>query len=240
MFEPLAPDERFAFRCHPGVACFTECCRQLDLALTPYDVLRLKRRLALPSDRFLERYVLIEEDAHTPFPRCYLTMVDDGRASCVFVSRQGCAVYADRPAACRSYPVGRGVSARGDGRLQERFVLVREAHCQGFSEATFQTPREYGQDQGLKDYYHFNDLLLQLLHHPRLRQGMRPDRQQRQLYILALYDLDTFRQQLATGACQPPGPLSSRDVQGLAGDDEALLDLGLRFLLEQFFPEGRE
>ena len=38
---PTATDRPFTFACHPGVPCFTECCRELDLALTPYDVLRL-------------------------------------------------------------------------------------------------------------------------------------------------------------------------------------------------------
>ena len=37
----------FRFACHPGVVCFTECCRDLKLLLTPYDVIRLKNRLGL-------------------------------------------------------------------------------------------------------------------------------------------------------------------------------------------------
>ena len=36
---------KFSFACHPDVPCFTKCCSDLDLALTPYDVLRLKNRL---------------------------------------------------------------------------------------------------------------------------------------------------------------------------------------------------
>src|SRR5574340_1172214 len=92
-FEPIAADEPFAFSCHPGVPCFTECCRELDLALSPYDVLRLKKAVGLTSNQFLEQYVLVEWQEDQVLPTCYLTMVDDGRASCVFVNQHGCSVY---------------------------------------------------------------------------------------------------------------------------------------------------
>jgi len=44
----LSYNSRFSFKCHPGVACFTECCRGSNIILTPYDVIRLKNRLNLP------------------------------------------------------------------------------------------------------------------------------------------------------------------------------------------------
>ncbi len=49
-------DNSFSFACHPGLSCFTECCRDLRLALTPYDILRLKNRLGLASNDFLDQY----------------------------------------------------------------------------------------------------------------------------------------------------------------------------------------
>ena len=88
-FTRIGREESFRFACHPGIACFTECCRELDLALTPYDVLRLRKRLSMDSAAFMERYVIIEQNPDLILPQCYLTMVDDGSASCVFVSRPG-------------------------------------------------------------------------------------------------------------------------------------------------------
>ena len=73
--------KRFSFGCHPDVACFTECCRELDLALTPYDVLCLRKELQMGSEDFIDRYVVIEQDENEIFPRLYLGMVDDGKAS---------------------------------------------------------------------------------------------------------------------------------------------------------------
>jgi Fe-S-cluster containining protein len=237
-FEPIADDEPFAFSCHPGVPCFTECCRELDLALTPYDVLRLKNNLQLTSGQFLAQYVIIEWDEQQPFPLCYLTMVDDGRASCVFVNAQGCSVYGDRPGSCRAYPIGRGAARGQDGSLSESLVLLREPHCQGFVQATRQTVRDYLRDQGLEPYNSFNDALLPLLQHPRIQdRTFRPSRRQLDQYMLALYDLDQFRREMSDGRIALHRPLTPAQLQGLAGDDEQLLLLGIRWLLQEFFGE---
>jgi Fe-S-cluster containining protein len=236
-FQKLNPQECFTFNCHPGVSCFTECCRQLDLLLTPYDCLRLKNRLGLLSGDFLEQYIIIEWDERVLFPQCYLTMVDDGRASCVFVGSEGCRVYPDRPAACRAYPVGRGASRGTDGSLREQFVLIKEPHCQGFSEPQEQTPPKYLQDQELDQYNRFNDVLASLLHHPRVQEGFRPDRSQLDQFILALYNLDSFRQGVSDDRIKLQRPPDPMELQGLAGDDEQLLLLGIRWLKEEWFGE---
>jgi Fe-S-cluster containining protein len=235
---PMSGSEKFAFSCHPDVPCFNECCRQIDLVLTPYDALRLKKRLKLDSAVFLERYIIVEWEEGMRFPHCFLTMVDDGKASCVFSSEQGCKVYEDRPTACRAYPAGRGASRRVDGAVSEQFVLVREPHCKGFSFGAEQTVPAYFQSQGLTEYNRFNDQLLQLLQHPKVRAGFRPTRAQTQQFILALYNVDMFRRELLAGRVklkQPLSPMESRAV--VSGDDKALLLLGVRWLLEEFFGE---
>lgn len=236
-FQPVQSKEKFSFACHPGVPCFTECCRELDLALTPYDVLRLKNRLQMHSGSFLEKYVIIEWEEGQLFPTCYLTMVDDGRASCVFVEKSGCSVYPDRPGACRSYPVGRGARRREDGSMEEMFVLVKEPHCRGFEESARQTPLEYFTDQELEAYNLANDAIVPLLQHERILQGFRPDKTQLDQFILALYNLDMFRQEVADGRISMNRSLNAMDLQALAGDDEGLLQIGVRWLLQEFFGE---
>ncbi len=236
-FHPIASSERFCFACHPGVPCFTECCRELDLALTPYDVLRLKNSCTMLSGKFLEQYVIIEWEEGMVFPACYLTMVDDGRASCVFVSEKGCSVYADRPGACRAYPVGRGASRDGGGKVTEQHVLIKEPHCRGFEEDPEQTTAGYFQDQELAEYNRLNDPLMQLLQHPRIHFGFRPNKEQLDQFILAQYNLDTFRQEMADDRISMNRPLTAMELQALAGNDEELLLLGIRWLLQEFFAE---
>jgi len=234
---PIGAEETFSFACHPGVPCFTECCRQLDLALTPYDVLRLKNHLDLHSGNFLEQYVIVGLEEGQIFPSCYLTMVDDGRASCVFVTPDGCSVYADRPSACRAYPVGRGMRRRSDGSREELFVLVKEAHCQGFAEQDQHTPASYFQNQELEAYNRINDELLPLIQHEKIQAGFRPNRDQLDQFMLALYNLDMFRQEMADGRIKMNRPLTALELQALAGDDEELLRLGIRWLRQEFFGE---
>ena len=215
-------EEAFSFLCHPGIACFTHCCRQLELALTPYDVLRLKNAAGLTSSDFLERYVIIEREEKDAFPRLYLTMVDDGKASCVFVSDHGCTVYADRPGPCRAYPLGRASMLKDRNSLDEFYVLLKEAHCQGFGQDRHQSPKQYCQDQGLSFYNCFNDAVAAILQHDKIRQGMILSEQQIETYILALYDLDTFRTKLLTGQL-PDVILDAPRKQSLEEDEELLL-----------------
>lgn len=236
-FQRLEQGKRFCFSCHTGVPCFTECCRELDLALTPYDVLRLRNKVWMNSTDFLKQYIIIEQSPDLAFPICYLTMVDDGRASCVFVAPAGCTVYEDRPAACRAYPVGRGASRENNGRVRETLVLVREPHCLGFAGTENQTASEYFHNQGLDHYNRRNDELMILLQHERLRRGFRPTRRQQEQFIMALYKLDLFRQEMSSGRINMKRPLTVAELQGLAGDDEQLLRLGGHWLQQEFFNE---
>jgi Fe-S-cluster containining protein len=236
-FSRIGQEDLFSFSCHPSVPCFTECCRQLDLALSPYDVLRLKNRLKMHSGDFLEQYVIIEMSETEPFPSCYLTMVDDGQASCIFVTKQGCSVYEDRPGPCRAYPVGRGAALERAGSLEEHYVLVREQHCLGFCEPTGQQVRSYLRNQGLASYNLFNDLLLKIIQHDRIRQGFRPALHQLDQFILALFNLDMFRQEMADGRLKLNRSLTPRNLRGLAGDDEELLKLGIQWLSQELFAE---
>jgi len=188
----LSEGEEFSFACHPGVPCFTECCRQLELALTPYDILRLQKELDISGPEFLDRYAVIESGKTDIFPQVYLGMVDDGRASCPFVSEEGCKVYAGRPAPCRTYPLGRGAWQDETGTKQAFYVLLKEPHCKGFNEPDRLTINLWIDDQELASYYKANDLMLTLLHHDKIKKGFRPTAAQQDLYLATLYDLDTF------------------------------------------------
>ena len=230
----IGDTEKFSFACHDKVSCFTNCCRQLELALTPYDMLRLKNELGIHSRDFLDTYVIVEHNPEEDvFPRLYLTMVDDGRASCVFVTDKGCSVYPSRPGACRAYPMGRAAMRKPDNSLEEYFVLLNEEHCLGFAEAAQQTPLEYSQDQGLDKYNAMNDVLVPILQHDQIRQGMQLNQDQIDLFVLALYDLDTFREKLFNNTLET-APLDEAQREKLK-DDENLFFFGVDWLKDQLF-----
>jgi len=224
----LDSGETFCFSCHPDVNCFTDCCRQLELALTPYDVLRLKHETNLHSSIFLERYVIQEQETEDVFPRFYLTMVDDGQASCVFVSDTGCTVYPGRPGACRAYPMGRAAMRRDDNRMEEFFVLLNEPHCHGFQEKEEQTPKRYSEGQCLQRYNRLNDKVATLLQHEKIRQGLQLTPEQTEFFVLALYNLDSFRKQLDEGRL--PQQNQYLHKKEACKDDEQLLLFGIEWL----------
>lgn len=231
----ITHDEAFCFSCHPKVRCFTDCCRQLELALTPYDVLRLKRKTELDSSSFLDRYVIREQESADAFPRFYLTMVDDGHASCVFVDETGCTVYSGRPGACRTYPMGRAAIREADNSLTEFFVLLREPHCHGFAEKDSQTAIKYCNNQGLEEYNSFNDKVALLLQHDKIRTGMQLSNSQTEYFVLALYDLDRFR--LLLNADKLPQQQKYTAHKDVYKEDEKLLLFGVQWLQSILFEE---
>jgi hypothetical protein len=42
------------------VRCFTACCSNVNIALPPYDLLRLRKRLGLAADEFLRQHEEIQ------------------------------------------------------------------------------------------------------------------------------------------------------------------------------------
>lgn len=228
----LKPDERFNFDCHPGVSCFTECCRMLELALTPYDVLRLRRGTGLSSQQLLDQYIIEERGERDMFPKFYLTMVDDGRASCAFVNSAGCQIYEHRPGACRAYPLGRAAVRTRKGELHQHFVLLKENHCRGFAEPAEQTPLSYSEGQGLTEYNRYNDAMAKLIQHDTIRKGLfMPSDEQLRLYTLALYNLDIYRGEVLSGRLG-----IGEYPREIPREDEALLLFAIDWLQRQYFP----
>jgi hypothetical protein len=230
---PLDRNTPFTFSCHSGLDCFTECCRLLELALTPYDVLRLRRATGLSSSDFLEHYVIIEDSEDETFPRLYLTMVDDGRASCAFVTAAGCTVYRDRPGACRVYPLGRASKHGASGDTEEHYILIQEPHCHGFLDQVTQTAECYCLDQGLLEYNRFNDKVASILKHPQVRSGKILQPEERQLFLLFLYDLDRLRIEISGGVIPDLTPVAVQEV--IAKNDEELLLFAIEWLRQRLF-----
>ena len=206
-------------------------CRLLELPLTPYDVLRLRRGTGLNSQQLHDQYIIEEITKEDIFPKYYLTMVDDGRTSCVFVDKGGCRIYGHRPAACRAYPLGRAAMLTENGGIEEYHVLLKESHCRGFEQFKLQTAEDYTRDQGLDIYNQFNDALAPLIQHQQIRNGsFTPSPKQQRLYTLVLYNLDTFRAILKK---RTPG--LPHCPQPIIDSDEELLLFGIDLLIARFF-----
>ncbi len=247
MYKDLSPEhvraiargETFCFACHPGVPCFTDCCRELELALTPYDVLRLRARLGLSSEAFLERYALLEAGGDEILPRVYLGMVDDGRGSCPFVTPAGCSVYEDRPGACRTYPLGRGAFLRPGGGVEDLYILLEEPHCRGFEQGDEQDVDRWLDHEGLRLYNAMNDLTLPVYQHESLAGGGALAEEQVDSFILAFYNLDGLRDRLRGGTLPLAAPLAETRRRQLLEDDAVLLAFAVDWLRWQLYAEEK-
>jgi hypothetical protein len=188
----LTEGDTFCFDCHPGVACFNACCSELNLMLTPYDVLRIRRGLGMSSRAFLKNHAELHVQPDTGLPMFRLLMDKTCANACPFVSPEGCAVYPDRPGACRTYPLGRASQPGHNGEAQERFFIVREDHCKGFQQGTVRTSDEWLEDQGLEEYNRLNDRYMRILSKQR-KTGAPAQSKKANMAVLALYQLDSFR-----------------------------------------------
>jgi len=225
---PLTLETRFSFRCHPGVPCFNACCAQTTIILSPYDVLRLKKRLQLTAAEFLQRYARRLADDFSGLPLVILDFQGEDRV-CPFAGPAGCQVYEDRPATCRFYPVG-VASGWSDVGYEETYVSIQEDLCLGFAESGVWTVQSWIADQGLEPYLEpdrqWKSIMLQI--------GLRPDKpvsaKFKDHYFQTAYDLDEFRRYvfdtdfLKVFVVEP-------DLQArLREEDEELLRFAFRYL----------
>jgi Fe-S-cluster containining protein len=226
-FRQLLPDEPFPFACHKTVACFNECCRDLNQSLTPYDLLRLKTGLGLSTTEFLTTYTRIHTGPETGLPVPTLRPRDNAGLTCPFVTPHGCRVYENRPSSCRIYPLARAISrSRRTGHIREHFALLKEPHCLGHAQDHTQTVREWIMHQGLEAYFRFNDMLIEIIA-LKNQTGREPlDVKARILFQTALYDIDAFRSQVFDQGLLDKFPVDSILLDSARTDDTALLHIG--------------
>lgn len=235
----LGLDDTFRFRCHRGIACFNKCCENIDILLTPYDVLRLKNRLGLTSREFIERYTVdCTLDAHG-MPGLKLK-TQEANTACQFLTAEGCSVYADRPAACRYYALGLMAMRKKDSPVEEAsYFVVKEAHCLGHLEPKVQTVREYRIEQGVDVYDEINRewssiILKKRSSGPTLG---RPSRRSFDLFFLASYNLDAFREFVQSQPFQEVFDIPPQELQEIVTSDVKLLQFGFRLLKQVLFGE---
>ncbi len=226
----IPPGGTFRFACGPQVGCFTECCRDLNQFLTPYDVLRLKHNLKMTSSEFLQAHGRRHEGPETGLPVVTLRPQPGPEKKCPFVGPQGCRVYDDRPASCRMYPVAR-MARRNHvtGQIHEEFLLFCESHCQGFSEGPSLTASEWLADQGLAPYNSASDVLIALIGIKRRSfPGPLPQKLSDRVFT-AMYDLDRFRAMLEAECPAGLDAAAHARMMEAGADDEALLKMTIDY-----------
>ncbi len=227
----FAWDDEFQFSCHKGLACYNSCCRDINIFLTPYDVLRMRRATGLPSEEFLQKYTdkyLGEEG----LPLVVLKLNEDAGKTCPFVSPDGCSIYQDRPWSCRMYPVF-PTSAE-----EEEFLIEGKSDCHGFREDNRSTVREWKRDQGIDIYDKMNDGYKKITRHDFFQNGNTLTSVQPRVVYMACYDLDAFKKFLFGTKFFQIYDVEQEVVEKMRNDDEELLSFGYLWVRFNLFSEA--
>lgn len=227
------------FSCHKGIACWNACCSNIDISLTPYDVLRMKTRLGITSTEFLKDYTVPYEMEKDGIAGIKFRPIEGGSA-CRFMKPEGCDIYTDRPTACRYYPVALLSMRKQDESFdRDSYAIVKEDHCKGHAVNRRITIADYRKEQGLEEYDELARGWRQLVLKKKSSGPTigKPSLRSRQLFFMACYDIDKFREFIQMESFGKLFDLPADEKETLLKDDVALLQFAFRFLRQVLFGE---
>jgi Fe-S-cluster containining protein len=235
----IKENDTFNFRCHPGVSCFNLCCRNLNLFLYPYDVVRLKHSLGVSSDRFLDEYVDVVLRPSNFFPEVLLRMSSTSDKACPFLTASGCSVYPDRPDTCRTFPIEQGTLYDARNNKDRPVYFFRPPDfCRGQDEDQEWTIPEWTRDQEAAVYH---KMTLRWAAVKRLFQedpwGFEgPEGSKAKMAFMAAYNLDRFRDFIFQSSFLKRYKVKSTLLKKIKTDDVQLLKFGFEWI--RFFIWG--
>lgn len=220
----LDEGSEFNFHCHDGLECFKKCCRDINIYLTPYDVLRMKNFLGISSGEFLEKYTLAVPVHPSGFSIVQIKMSKEDNLKCPLITPRGCGVYPERPWSCRIAPV--------EMLSGEKYSFVFESsHCHGLNETKTQTVKEWIRDQGLEIYKEMEQGFSEIPEHLKLTVNRDIDKKIITLSFMACYDLDNFRSFLLDNpSLHEKMNLTEELAERIKQDDIQLMRFGFKLL----------
>lgn len=232
--------ETFRFDCHPGVDCFTVCCKDADMYLYPYDIIRMKRSLGIPSDEFLDKYTFSAVRDNPYFPSVMLKMAEHPEKPCPFLLQDGCSIYEDRPSSCRTYPLERAV-ARGatQGRREDLHFLKHAPHCLGHQEEREWTVEEWIADQQVKPYNEMNELWVDIdtIFRKNPWRDERGSKDGLRIAFTACFNVDQFRRFVFGSTFLSRFDVPEERIEKIKDDDVELMKFGFDWV--KFFLDGQ-
>ena len=233
----MTPEDTFRFKCHKDISCFNQCCRDINIFLTPYDILNMKNTLNLTSDEFLEKYTFLPIDKNQHYPVIMLTMQDDEEKRCHFVTAEGCSIYANRPWACRMYPIGLA-SPKEDSPEKEFCFLMQDEECKGLNEQKEWTLREWFENQGINRYNKIGESYKEIILHDWFKKGEPLSPKQIEMFYMVCYDMDKFRKFVFETTFLNRFVIDEMLMEKIKADDEELLKFGFNWLKYCLFKES--
>ncbi len=220
--ERMDPEHHFRFDCSPGVSCFTQCCQDVTIVLTPYDVMRLKERLGMSSQAFVDTHTIVLPKKGRLIPLVILKMREEDKR-CPFVTGAGCMVYEDRPWPCRMFPL----DMNDDGTFR---TITSPERCQGFDRPETWRISEWLVAQGIVPYDQMNSLFAEIT---APLQADAPDIDNpkiTQMLFMAMYNLDRFRDFVFQSSFLKRFEVDPLQIEKIKRKDEELLKFAFNWI----------
>jgi hypothetical protein len=196
----------------------------VNIFLSPYDILRMKKHLKISSTEFLERYTISLIPEASGFPVILLKMEEERNRECPFITACGCSIYEDRPWACRMFPLDQ-VDRPGEYRF-----ITSPSFCLGMKEGEAMTVESYLDGQALGPYDESERMLGRIASDPRFSKTVIQNPKVQEMCRTALYDLDKFRRFVLESRFLQIFEVDKERSQKIANDDMELLKLAHQWL----------
>ena len=122
------------------------------------------------------------------------------------------------------------------GTILENYFVLHEDHCRGFEQNQSWKMADWLQDQGLVPYYDSNDLWMQIITHPMLRNTDLPPGLV-QMFYLASYNQDKFRDFVFSSRFLSLFAIPEDQLEEIRSNDADLLKLAFNWMKFSFFKE---
>jgi len=225
----LAPADYFRFSCHAKVTCFTQCCRNITIFLSPYDIIQMKNALKIPSEQFLNDYTLTVL-GDLGLPVVMLKMGDNQEKSCPFVTARGCNIYPNRPWSCRIYPLQPESTAITEKIKKEFYSIMDVPFCFGLLEDKTSKIADWKKSQGIPIYQEMEKDFKKIMTNSQLVGQKITNKKIREMFYMACYDIDRFRRFVFESKFLKIYEIDPAIVKKIKADDVELFKLAMRWL----------
>ena len=225
----LSPEDNFRFECNPGISCFTHCCQDITIFLSPYDIIRMKTALNMRSTEFLSSYsVCIIGDSGLPV--VVLKMAENEEKTCPFVTTQGCSIYKDRPWSCRIYPLQPESNKITEKVEKQYYSIMDVSFCRGLTQDKTSTVKNWLESQGVGIYHEMETFFKKIMSNSQLISTKITNKKIQDMFYMACYDLDRFRRFVFESSFLDVYNVDAKVLEKIQEDDIELYKLAMQWL----------